>query len=230
MADQYILASFPLVTAGRGYMPVHSDPPSVFGATLRSGATPTDRSLVQELAQGRQAALAQLFDRYATTLFAVALRSLGDRAEAEEAVLEAFTQAWRDAGRFDPARGSVGAWLTMMARSRALDRVRARVRHERATARAAADEPTHAPAMGVPSGHPEEAVEDDERRRRVGDALRTLPPEQREAIELAYYQGLSHSEIAARLDTPLGTVKTRIRTGMQKLRDALRPLVGEGAL
>lgn len=204
-----------------------TEPSLVPEATPRAGALETDRSLVQRMAQGEPTALARLFDRYAKTLFAVALRILANPAEAEEAMLEAFTQAWQEAARFDAARGSVGAWLTMMVRSRALDRTRSLVREERATARAAAAEPTGVPAMGFASARPDDALENDQRRRQVEAALQALSPQQREPIELAFYEGLSHSEIAARLHLPLGTVKTRIRSGMQTLRETLRPLLAE---
>ena len=186
-------------------------------------ASPTDSDLIRQAAGGKEQAIGLLYDRYGAVLYAVAYRIVGQRADAEEVVLEAFTQAWRDATRFEAGRGSVAAWLTMMARSRALDLVRARERRTRITATAAQDEPETAPAMGAWRSEPGHSLEHDERRQRVEDALRQLSPPQREAIELAYYEGLSQSEIAERLREPLGTVKTRVRLGMQKLRDALRP-------
>ena len=155
-------------------------------------------------------------------LYAVAYRIVGQRADAEEVVIEAFAQVWREAPRFDPSRGSVAGWLTMIARSRALDLVRARARRERITASAAADRP------GVSPGMSELATRCRRRARRFGaahrirEALETLSPPQRQAIELAYFEGLSQSEIAERLQEPLGTIKTRVRLGMQKLRESLR--------
>jgi RNA polymerase sigma-70 factor (ECF subfamily) len=160
-------------------------------------------------------------------LYAVAYRIVGQRADAEEVVLEAFAQAWRDAPRFEAGRGSVAGWLTMIARSRALDLVRARGRRDRITASAAADRPETPPAMGEFRPDPGGALDNDERRRQVRQALETLSPPQRQAIELAYFEGLSQSEIAARLQEPLGTVKTRVRLGMQKLRECLRPFYFE---
>lgn len=227
MAYPYIVGRRSLVAAGCRLARVHPDLSITASSTSHTTAVPTDRTLVEAVARGREDALASLYDRYAQTLYAVAIRTLGERADAEETVLEAFSQVWQEADRFDPARGSVAAWLTMIARSRALDRLRSRARRERVTADAAAGEVTGTPAMGTPHDEPDDAVEGEERRTQVARALRTLPPEQREPIELAFYEGLSHSEIAARLEAPLGTVKTRIRAGMQKLREALRPLCAE---
>jgi RNA polymerase sigma-70 factor (ECF subfamily) len=192
------------------------------------GTSPTvDGDLVARAARGDDRAIGQLYDRYGAVLYAVAYRIVGQRADAEEVVLEAFAQAWRDAARFDAERGSVAGWLTMIARSRALDLVRARSRRERITASAAADRPNTSPAMSEFRPDPANALDHDERRRQVQQALQTLSPPQRQAIELAYFEGLSQSEIAERLQEPLGTVKTRVRLGMQKLRECLRPFYYE---
>jgi RNA polymerase sigma-70 factor (ECF subfamily) len=193
-------------------------------------SAPPDRELIAQAAAGDDRAVGTLYDRYGTVLYAVAYRVVGQRADAEEVVVDAFAQAWRDAARFDAARGSVAAWLTTIARSRALDLVRARGRREQATANAAGGEPDASPGLGAWHSDPEDSVEQTERRHHVRLALELLSPSQRKAIELAYYEGLSQSEIAERLGEPLGTVKTRIRLGMQKLRDALRPFFfGTGA-
>jgi len=189
-----------------------------------SAPTPAgDPELVSRAASGDERAIATLYDRYGGVLYAVAYRIVGQRADAEEVVIEAFAQAWRDAPRFETARGSVAAWLTMIARSRALDLVRARGRRERITASAAAERPDASPAMGDWRSDPAGSVDLAERRVRVREALDALSPPQRQAIELAYFEGLSQSEIAERLQEPLGTIKTRVRLGMQKLRDSLRP-------
>jgi RNA polymerase sigma-70 factor (ECF subfamily) len=165
-------------------------------------------------------AMTELYDRYGTLVYTVAYRIVGQRADAEEVVVDAFTQAWREAARFEAERGSVAAWLTMIARSRALDLVRGRGRRERLAADAAA-------GTGGGSGEPDapagDRAEDDERRWVVRLALEGLSAPQRQAIELAFFEGLSQSEIAERLNEPLGTVKTRVRLGMQKLRESLRP-------
>ena len=190
-------------------------------------STPADSDLVATAARGDEHGLGQLYDRYGAVLYAVAYRIVGQRADAEEVVLEAFAQAWREAPRFEAGRGSVAGWLTMIARSRALDLIRARSRRERITATAAADRPETPPAMGAFRADPASAVEHDERRQQVRQALDTLSPPQRQAIELAYFEGLSQTEIAERLEEPLGTVKTRVRLGMQKLRECLRPFYFE---
>lgn len=183
-----------------------------------------DRKLLARMAGGDEAALSQLYDRFAATLFSVAFRVSGERADAEEIVLDSFSQAWREAAKFRQERGSVIAWLTMICRSRALDLVRARRRRERLADQAGAgsSEAREAPAMGQ-SISADQDVERSERCRMVAHALEDLPDSQRRALELAYFEGLSQSEIAERLGEPLGTVKTRVRTAMQKLRDTLRP-------
>jgi RNA polymerase sigma-70 factor, ECF subfamily len=189
----------------------------------------TDRNLLDRLARRDEAALERLYDRYSGVLYAVAYRISGERSDAEEIVLDAFAQAWRDADRFRSERGSVIGWLTMICRSRALDLVRARGRRAR-LATTAAREPEGPPAMGADNPGADRGVERLERRAVVAEALRGLSPPQREAIELAYYEGLSHAEIAERLGEPLGTVKTRVRLAMQKLRDLLRPYYVEPTL
>lgn len=186
-----------------------------------------DGNLIAHAADGDERAIGQLYDRYGAVLYAVAYRIVGQQADAEEVVLEAFSQAWREAPRFEVGRGSVAGWLTMIARSRALDLVRARSRRERITATAAADRPGASPAMSDYRPDPARALDHDERRRQVQDALDTLSPSQRQAIELAYFEGLSQAEIADRLQEPLGTIKTRVRLGMQKLRECLRPFYFE---
>ena len=185
-------------------------------------ATDTDRSLLERIAERNEPALERLYDRYSAVLYATAYRIAGERSDAEEIVLDAFAQAWRDAGRFRSERGSVIAWLTMICRSRALDLVRARGRRTRLVDAASASEPDAPPAMGTGEQMPSGNVEQIERRAVVAQALAQLSPPQRQAIQLAFYEGLSHTEIAEKLGEPLGTVKTRVRLAMQKLRDTLR--------
>jgi RNA polymerase sigma-70 factor, ECF subfamily len=193
--------------------------PSPSGAS----APPADHDLIVRAGAGDERAITALYDRYGDVLYAVGYRITGQRADAEEVVVEAFAQAWRDAARFEGSRGSVAGWLTIIARSRALDLVRARTRRERITA-SAASAPADTPlAMGGSSPDPSTSYDHTERRRQVEMALDSLSPPQRQAIELAYFEGLSQSEIAERLQEPLGTIKTRVRLGMQKLRDCLRP-------
>jgi RNA polymerase sigma-70 factor (ECF subfamily) len=160
-------------------------------------------------------------------MYGLALRMVGESADAEEVVLEAFAQAWRDAVRYDTSRGSVVGWLTTIARTRALDLIRARGRRSKMTDTAAnqLDAPA---AMGEGFRSADALVDDAERATAVASALNGLPDAQRRAIELAFFEGLTHPEVAERLREPLGTVKTRIRLGMQKLRDLLAGLAPEG--
>lgn len=174
--------------------------------------------LIAQTAQGDQAALALLYDRTSPHVFGFVLKILNNREAAEEVTLDVYTQVWRQAHTYDQTRGAPGAWLMMLARTRAIDRFRAgagersRIESLDAVALFASDDDT-----------PEQKVEGQERRRFVQQALAVLTAEQRQAIALAYFYGLSQSEIAEQLRLPLGTVKTRIRLGMIKLREALAP-------
>lgn len=192
-------------------------------------STVDDQALIQRVASGDEQALGPLYDRFASVLHAAAWRITGETADAEEVLIDAFAQAWRDASRYDAQRGSVGAWLMTITRTRALDLIRSRGRRDRAVA-AAGNEPE---AAGVSAGTwryaTSRSAEQSERRRLISIALQGLSAAQRQAIELAYYEGLSHSEIAEKLGEPLGTVKTRVRLGLQKLREALRPFYGTAA-
>lgn len=191
--------------------------------------TTSDDVLVRAMAAGEPDAMGHLYDRWSSSIFGLALRITRERADAEEVVVDAFAQAWRDAKRFEPGRGSVGAWLATIARSRALDLVRATGRRNRLADTAAASSVDASIAMGSPSPSPSAHVEDDERARKVRAALDQLPAPQRAALELAYFGGLSQSEIAERLSEPLGTVKTRVRLGLHKLREQLAALGPLGA-
>jgi RNA polymerase sigma-70 factor (ECF subfamily) len=173
--------------------------------------------LLERMAARDEGALARLYDRYAPAMFGLALKLLGSREEAEEVVLETFSQAWNSAGGYDRARGRVDAWLFMITRSRALDHLRARARASRTN-----EALEQAVTLELPRvADPEEDVLLAERRREVLSALGALPTSQRSALELVYYEGLSHAEVAERTGEPLGTVKTRIRLGLSKLRDLL---------
>jgi RNA polymerase sigma-70 factor (ECF subfamily) len=188
-----------------------------------------ERVLVARIAAGDERALGELYDRHGRGAYALALAIVGERADAEETVADAFGQAWRTAGQFDPARGSVAAWLVTITRTRALDLVRARGRRARVLTRAALEntEGLAAP-LAQASEAPDRGVERAEARRLVERSLAELPEPQRRVIELAYFGGLTQSEIAAQLREPLGTVKTRTRAGMERLRGLLAPLLSRG--
>ena len=176
-----------------------------------------DAVLLRLVAERRPEALSVLYDRHASTLLALARRILGDTGEAGDVVQEVFLHVWNHASRYDASRSSFSTWLVLITRSRAIDRLRHRGVVER----------THEAAhQGQPAGHasPEaaEAVFLRERRERVRRELDNLPPEQRQVLEMAFYEGLTQTEIAARADLPLGTVKTRTLLAMKKLRNALR--------
>ena len=179
------------------------------------------------MAAGDEQALGALYDRWIVSVHTIAFHLLGDEDEAEDAVEETFWQAWRQAGRFDASRGAVSTWLSTIARSRALDRLRARRRRAEDPIDAPSRETTPArqPLADAPSriGNPQRDSERSERARDIVAALTALPPEQREVIELAYFGGLSQSEIAAKIAQPLGTVKTRARLALEKLRVPLAP-------
>jgi RNA polymerase sigma-70 factor, ECF subfamily len=183
-----------------------------------SAAIATDGALLRLAAERRPEALAALHDRHAPHLLALARRILGGAGEAEDVVQEVFVHVWNNASRYDPSRSSVSTWLVLITRSRAIDRLRHRQVVDRAHEAAQRDVPPeeHASPDGV------ESVFTRERRERVRRELETLPPEQRQVLEMAFYQGLSQTEIAARADLPLGTVKTRTLLAMKKLRSALR--------
>jgi RNA polymerase sigma-70 factor, ECF subfamily len=175
--------------------------------------------LVRGMARGDSVALASLYDATAAPVHALVTRIVKDDAMAEEVTGDVYLQAWQQAARYDAARGSALAWLLAIARTRAIDRIRVGV-----AARAAHEPVERAAQMPCARPGPEDACAVDERRRHVHAALACLPPEQRQALELSYFDGLSHGEIAARLEQPLGTVKTRIRLAMSKLRDVLAAL------
>lgn len=195
-------------------------------ATAPSSSTPfrtsDDLALVKRVVDRRQEALAELYDRYSPLLLAVARCILGSPTDAEEVLQETFFQVWNQAERYDSGRSSVSTWLVLIARSRALDRLRQRQSRER-TAAAAEAEPRPPDA----SARFDENVLTQERRERVQKALAALPMEQKEVLELAFFGGLSQTEIAERTSTPLGTVKTRALLAMKKLRRDLRDEIRE---
>ena len=170
--------------------------------------------MLKAIAARDEAALAQLYDRYDRILFGLLMRILNNREEAEDVLQETFLQIWRKAADFDESRGRPFTWLVTLARSRAIDRLRTLASRERvaeAGAREVSEEVSDAATDALKS----------EQRGLVSDALAKLPDEQKRPIMLAYFDGLTQTEIATRLGAPLGTVKTRMRTGMIRLRELL---------
>jgi RNA polymerase sigma-70 factor (ECF subfamily) len=176
----------------------------------------TDSDLIGLVGTGDGPALMTLYDRYNRQAFGLAFRILGDAATAEEVVQDAFLALWRNAKSFDTSRGGVRTWLLTIVHNRAIDRIRA------AKSRGSTVELEVADYAGV-TDDPWDDVTDQLDGAQVREAVKKLPAEQRTAIELAYFQGLTHQEIAERTDTPLGTVKGRLRLGLRKLATTLAP-------
>jgi RNA polymerase sigma-70 factor (ECF subfamily) len=181
---------------------------------------PTTRSaeladVLARVAGGDQAAFAQFYDLTSRTVFGIILSVLRDRAQAEEVTQEVYVEAWKLAPRFDVQQGSALAWLNTMARRRAVDRVRSA---ERSSAREIRHVEAERPPVGIDTS---DIVIANDESRRVRNAMQSLPEVQRTALELAYFEGRTHSDIARHLEVPLGTVKTRIRDAMKRLRSQL---------
>jgi RNA polymerase sigma-70 factor, ECF subfamily len=183
-------------------------------------ATLDDESLIRLIAQARPEALGELYDRYGRLVFGLALNSVRDPRTAEEITQDVFLRAWQRAGQYRADRGQVSTWLTSIARHRAIDQLRRRSSRPEQHSIGWAEVPLQAQPS---SNGPEKAVPLNLDRERVRHAMAELPQEQKHVLALAYFRGLSHSEIARALDLPLGTVKTRVRLGMQKLRRTLEP-------
>jgi RNA polymerase sigma-70 factor (ECF subfamily) len=187
-----------------------ADPASIIAA-----ADPSDDELLRRIARREEAALDVLYTRYRALAFSVALRVVGDGARAEDVVQDAFLSVWRKAGTYRPGRGSVRTWLSSIVRNRAIDIVRAtreRTVHEDEELLLGIHDPAPAVFDQVAASLDGEMTR---------DALQQLPVEQRHAIALAFFDGLSHSEIASQTGLPLGTVKSRVRLGIQRMRESL---------
>jgi RNA polymerase sigma-70 factor (ECF subfamily) len=197
--------------------------------TQPAGVHSPDSALVALAASGDERALGELYDRYGGMAFSLACAIVGEHADAEEVVADAFAQVWRSASGFDPARGSVAAWLATIVRTRALDLVRSRKRRARVLEEAAVVTDEGETLVLAPTTEAaDRSAELTETSAIVRRSLAELPAPQRRVIELAYFGGLSQSEIATHLSEPLGTVKTRMRAGMEKLRQSLRPILEAG--
>jgi RNA polymerase sigma-70 factor, ECF subfamily len=170
-----------------------------------------DTALISAIRSGDQGAMVALYDRYSSIVYSVALRVLGDTGTAEDVLQDVFMQLWRNPRTFDSSRGRLGAWLAVITRNRAIDALRKR-------------RPENDIADVVVSVEPDLAAEGDRSRlaQKVRGLLGTMPAPQRAALELAYFEGLTHTEIAAKTGEPLGTIKTRIRAGLTALRKAFQ--------
>ena len=166
-----------------------------------------ESAILERVEAGDRDALGRLYDRFTPMLYSLAMRIVGNAPDAEDVIQLAWVQVWRTADRYEPGRGSVASWLASIVRSRALDRARTAKARARAESLAPPPRPRDPP--------------DSEDKNRVRAALDALEPKQRAALELAFFDGLAHSEVATRLDAPLGTVKSWIRRGLLRLRDAL---------
>lgn len=175
-----------------------------------------EAALLGAVARGERDPLRTLYDRLSGHALAVALRVLGSRPEAEEVVQDAFVEVWTRARSFDGARGSARTWVLSIARNRAIDRLRTRGANARMV-----DGVRNEGGGPERGATPLESAERRETRERIQEALAALPAEQRKALELGYFEGLSQSEIAERLGEPLGTVKSRVRAALEKLGSAL---------
>lgn len=194
-------------------------------ATFNAGGSeevcaPTLQALIAKVAEGDPDAVAALYDATSRLIYGLILRILRNADTAEEVLLDVYTQLWRQAHLYHPERGSPLAWMTVIARSRAINRLRRGDNEQQLS-----DSIENASQVRSIEGSPEDASVIAERSRLIRSAVAALSPEQREVIELAYYSGMSHSEIALKLGSPLGTVKTRIRLGMTRLRERLKPVL-----
>lgn len=188
----------------RGMTRLAEDPESKF-----------ELNLISRIADGDESAFTALYQRLSSSLYGMAYRMMNDAKEAEDVLQEGFTYIWRKARTFDPARSTPYAWAVMIVRNKAIDRLRARQRGERLRERAEQSlvQETDESSAEAPTLRERSTI--------VRSALQQIPQEQREALELAFFGGLTHEEIADRLTTPLGTIKARIRRGLLKLRDFL---------
>ena len=186
---------------------------------MNTGA-PAAAALLPAVARGNVSAFEELYDRYASTVYGLLLRILANADDAQEVLQETFVKAWSSAKMFDAVRGSEAAWLISIARSRGIDRLRSRrLRNERED-EAGREVSVRSSFIDQTTGA-DRAIQSEECRA-VRAALAELPEAQRVALELAYFEGLSQSEIAAKLGEPLGTIKTRMQLGMKKLREKLQ--------
>jgi len=180
-----------------------------------------DREMMARIGQRDQNAFSTLYDRLSGPLYSLAMKMLGDPAEAQDALQDVFLQIWSRAGTYDPEQSSVFSWAVLLTRSRVIDRLRARGRRLRIVAGSTEDEEHSGTTDASIVESAADTAEKSDEAARVRYVLTNLPSEQREAIEMAFFEHLTHHEIAARLGQPLGTIKARIRRGLLKLRQQL---------
>jgi len=181
-----------------------------------------DRTTLARVASGDQRAFSELYDRLSRPLYSLILRMLGDADEAQDVLQDAFLQIWRRAAKYDAEQSSVFSWAVLLTRGRVIDRLRARGRRLRVIVSSADDEASQSGSIDASTSESAADTADrNEEAIRVQSILKSLPAEQREAIELAFFNDLTHHEIALRLNQPLGTIKARIRRGLLKLRERI---------
>jgi RNA polymerase sigma-70 factor, ECF subfamily len=192
-------------------------------ATLVNEQESKDRDieLLRQIAAGDRTSFAEFYDRHSTLMFSVACKILNDTSEAEDVLQEAFVQIWEKAGKFDPKLGKASSWAAILVRNKAIDRIRASQRRTRLAEEAGAEQEAAANVEGTAN----KTIYGHEKANLVQLAIVELPVEQRQAIELAYFSGLTQDEISKKLNQPLGTIKARIRRGLLKLRDQLEGLL-----
>lgn len=192
--------------------PSRHDP--AYPTRTTDGSATDDAAVIRRIADGDETALAVLYDRWLQPVYSIVVHLLKDADEAEDVVEETFWQIWQRAASYDATRGTARTWILTICRSRALDRLRSKQRQRE-------DANADINILRDSAPDPSADAEGAERRTLVFNAMEELPYDQRRALELAYFRGLSQSEVADFLDEPLGTIKTRMRLGMQKLRDKL---------
>ena len=219
-AEFYSNVSLPIFASimGNGVaFPAAQDGPARMSREM-SSEEPPEAALLRQVSGGDAEAFDELYTRWSPMLYGLLCKILEDPREAEDALQEGFLHIWRKAGSYDARRSSPTTWAYMIFRNKAIDRLRARERRGKGMERIAEEEPTMAP----PVTDPGEDAENQERREAVKEALESIPADQREAVSLAFFSGLTQTEIAEKLGAPLGTIKARIRRGLLRLGDALK--------
>jgi RNA polymerase sigma-70 factor, ECF subfamily len=195
--------------------------PNFFERVNETAASDLDGELLRRIGAGDRDAFAEFYDRNSRLMFSVASKILNDAGEAEDVLQETFVQIWEKARKFDPKLGKPSSWVAIMVRNKAIDRIRASQRRSRLADEAGAEFAIASEVRDTAN----EAMHGHEKAKLIQSAIVELPVEQRRAIELAYFSGLTQDEISKKLNEPLGTIKARIRRGLLKLRDQLEGLL-----